>query len=230
MALVGAVLIVPRLLYLIWLPERALSTDLRSWSQVAVILLQDGNPYRDTRLLNWPPFWMQWLFCLGHASLWLGIRFSVLVRVSLIAAECGLMACLCLLARRHFPDAARPGWLVLGIALNPVCILLSVQHGNFDVIVAVWVVLFLHFLLRDLQLRRSTGADENADHWLLACLFLGLGILTKVVPVVLVPLLFVGCRQRRVPRGCTRISAPGAWRRGRVSAGLPRASCPAAGS
>ncbi|MFZ1074406.1 MAG: hypothetical protein WAO21_13350 [Verrucomicrobiia bacterium] len=86
-------------------------------------------------------------------------------------------------------SAARVRTLVIiGIALNPAAILLICQHCNFDVIVALWLMLFMISLLRYHQTKDYTD-------WLCACLFLGLGILTKTVPVVLAPMLAGGFRE-----------------------------------
>jgi hypothetical protein len=80
----------------------------------------------------------------------------------------------------------KPGLVVLwGMALNPVCILQVCQHGNFDVLVGLWVALTLLMLLR-------FGDTQSETDWLCACLFLGLGVLTKTTPFILLPVLLAG--------------------------------------
>lgn len=105
----------------------------------------------------------------------------------LIAAECGLIASTAALLRALGVRDIR-ALLLVGISCNPVCILLVVQHGNFDVLVGWTVVLLLLFL------GRFDAAGQPVD-WLLACLFLGIGIGLKTVPLVLSPLLLYNVRR-----------------------------------
>jgi 4-amino-4-deoxy-L-arabinose transferase-like glycosyltransferase len=62
--------------------------------------------------------------------------------------------------------------LLVGVALNPMAILLVCQHGNSDVHVGLFVTLALAALV---VYRRS----RDVLVWLGACLFLGLGVLAK---------------------------------------------------
>src|SRR6185503_9848672 len=78
--------------------------------------------------------------------------------------------------------------LLVGIALNPVAIILVCQHGNSDVQVGLLVTLAVAAL----------GAHRRSRElaaWLGGCLFLGLGVLAKTVPLVLAPLLVPGARR-----------------------------------
>ncbi len=184
-------ILVPRLIYLKLLPIKALSHDLYAWLKVAGVLADGGNPYAETHLINYPPFWLQFVFLFTQIDLRFGIAFVLQVRLFLIACEC-LIACLVLvLARKHLNVKRPAAWVIGVICVNPICILLSVQHGNFDVLLGLWVLLFAWCLL-DFHCSDSPG---KADTWLLACLFLGIGILTKTVPFVLVPLLFYRSRR-----------------------------------
>jgi hypothetical protein len=152
------------------------------------ILHHGGNPYRDTTLLGWPPLWMIVLYCLDQASQFLNLSLSVLIRLFLMAVECGLVLVLFHILRQIGHGADAPRWLLIGIALNPVCILQVCQHGNFDVLVALWIAAALSALLAFWR----TGRESD---WLLACLFLGMGGLTKTVPLLLLPLCLIGFRR-----------------------------------
>jgi hypothetical protein len=112
-----------------------------------------------------------------------GLSLTESVQAFLIAAECGVIASTAALLR-HVGVRDVRALLLAGIALNPVSILLVVQHGNFDVLVGWSVLLFLLFLLKF-----ETG--ERPTDWLLACLCLGIGIGLKTVPMVLTPLLLI---------------------------------------
>lgn len=85
--------------------------------------------------------------------------------------------------------------LLVGIALNPVTIILVCQHGNSDVQVGLLVTLAVAALASH---RRS----RDVVMWLVGCLFLGLGVLAKTTPLVVAPLLAPGARvASRVGRG-----------------------------
>src|SRR5262249_12740284 len=71
---------------------------------------------------------------------------------------------------------------LFGIALNPIAILLVCQHGNFDVVVILWVGVFVGALL---GFRQSSSTVD----WLWACAALGIAVLYKTVPLILAPLL-----------------------------------------
>lgn len=175
-----------RAAYLVVLPASSLSHDLYAWQQVAQVLVGGQNPYAETHLINYPPLWLQCIFVLVRVTMWTGgdgETFLVLVRVLLIACECVCVVLVLMISYRRFQSGTALKWVVVGIALNPVCILLSVQHGNFDVIVGVWVLLFVLCLM-------DFCAAGETESWLFACLCLGLAILTKTVPFVLLPLLF----------------------------------------
>ena len=170
------------------LPEAAHSVDVDHWQLVAAVLADGGNPYRDTILLNWPPIWMQLIFALDKTASLLGVPFFRVLQVFLIVVESLLIVGLSLVIRQVAPGVNARKILIWGVALNPVAILLVVQHGNFDTLVALWLVLFAASLLR-------YGRRGEAVDWLAACLFLGLGVVTKTVPFVLAPLLADGFRR-----------------------------------
>ena len=169
-------------------PENARSADFFSWISVAKLMWAGHDPYKDTTSLNWPPFWMQCIYFISRTTAALNVFFIHGVQFFLAAVESLVVVVLFGLIRKLAPRARPFNLVLLGIALNPVTILLICQHCNFDVIVALWVLLFVCELIRYYE----TG---NEVDWLLACLFLGLGILTKTVPLVLCPMLAGGLRR-----------------------------------
>lgn len=179
-----------RVAFLLIVPPGARSVDAHSWDTVARVLAAGGNPYQTTTFLNWPPLWLQLIFCLAKISAGLGVSFFRVLQVFLILVESAVLAALLNLIREVAPAARARAWVLAGLALNPIAVLLVCQHCNFDILVALWLLLCLTFLLR------YQRTDQLPD-WLLACLFLGLAILTKTVPLVLIPLLAGGFR--RVP-------------------------------
>ena len=147
-----------RVLFVIAIGD-AHSVDVDSW-QRALEAEHDGqNPY-ETGVLNWPPFWLQIIALLDAVASHVDTSFWTALRIYLIMAESAIVVTLYLTlvsvgARR---DAVRRALLV-GIALNPVAILLVCQHGNSDVNVG---------LLVDARRRRAHRARAIARRRLLA--------------------------------------------------------------
>src|SRR5690606_25425406 len=54
--------------------------------------------------------------------------------------------------------------------------------------VGLWVLLSAWMLI-------EWAREGKADAWLMACFFIGMGILAKTVPAILTPLLLIGFRQ-----------------------------------
>jgi len=186
--LVLAVAWAVRVLFILILPPPARSFDGMSWETVSKILESGGNPYKETTMLNWPPFWMQLVYAISKTAAVLGIPFLRALQTFLVLIESLVIIALFKLVREFVPAATARIIMIIGLALNPVAILLVCLHCNFDVLVALWLLLFMDRLLR------YNCLNETTD-WLAACLFLGLGILTKTVPLVLIPLLAGGLRR-----------------------------------
>ena len=165
----------------------AYSLDARHWYEVAEALAQGRNPYSVTYYLNWPPLWMQVTWAIAQLNTLTQLPFPRILQIVLILIESAAIVALFRLLRLLAPAADIRLALLAGISLNPIAILLICQHVNFDVIVALWIVLFVTSLVR---FQRSGDAVD----WLAACLFLGFAVLTKTVPIVLAPLLAHGAR------------------------------------
>lgn len=195
-----------RLVFMWLIPPGAHSFDAYAWEHQALLLKQGLNPYQTSRLFSWPPFWMQCVFVISKIADGLGVPFFRVLQVFLILSETGVMVVTMRLIQRLTPTANVRILMIVGMALNPVAILLTCQHGNFDVIMVLWVLLAIACLMR------YNGSEDVMD-WLGACLFLGLGILTKTVPVVMVPLLAGGFRKATLPGkllGATLLLGPAA--------------------
>jgi hypothetical protein len=174
--------------FIVAMPSDVRSRDVGHWIKVAAELRRGANPYETTTYLNWPPLWLGCIWLIDRVARGVGISFFLALRLFLITAESGVIVAVYLLLRSFGERRARLLVLV-GICLNPVAILLVCQHGNFDVLVGLAVVVGVACLLH--------GGDRG---WLGACAAFGIGALTKTVPVVLAPLLAADSafRPRRV--------------------------------
>ncbi len=176
-------LILVRIGFIVLKPFNAVSLDMIYWQEVVNQLIgpNPSNPYLTTTRLAYPPLWLEVLYFLGKISISIGIPLQYLIQSVLILAECGMVATLLYLCH------ARPRTILVAIVLNPIAILQSCQHLNFDQLVGLLVLLFMVFLLEFYDSKKPID-------WLCACFFLGVGMLTKTIPVVLLPLLVQGAR------------------------------------
>ncbi len=170
------------------LPANAISVDLNDWHRVAQGLQMGMNPYARSHLLNWPPFWMETIdLCTGISNRF-GWDFIFCIRCVLIAADLGVLAATFFLLRMLDPRSNHGPLLLLGYCLNPLLVLLTIQHGNFDAFAELWIILLLICLIRFRRGRREID-------YLLAAACLGMGGFTKTFPLMLWPLLAPGARQ-----------------------------------
>jgi hypothetical protein len=177
-----------RLLYLAMFHDRY-SYDLVTWAWVGGVMMNGENPYHSA-LLDWPPLWMQLIYVFEKISRFTDWPFRDVIRGFLILTESAL-AGLLYAALVRFTKARDPvKLLIVGLAVNPIAILQVCQHGNFDVLVGFWVLLAVFMLLQFQE-------QPEARFWLCACLAVGMGALTKTVPLCLAPLLLLSARKLR---------------------------------
>jgi hypothetical protein len=163
------------------------SLDVEYWQGALGARAEGKNPY-ETGVLNWPPLWLEIIVVLDYVADGLDLSFLSVLRVYLILVESAIVVTLYLTLVSI--GAARPAVrraLLVGIALNPVMIILVCQHGNSDVNVGLFVTLACSALV---AFRRS----RDVVLWLVGCLLLGLGVLAKTTPLILAPLLAPGAR------------------------------------
>lgn len=163
------------------------SLDVDYWERALTARDEGTNPY-ETGVLNWPPLWLEIIVVLDALADSFDVSFLSVLRVYLILVESAIVVTLyfTLVSVGATRRTVRRSLLV-GIALNPVMIVLVCQHGNSDVNVGLLVTLACSALI---MYRRS----QDVVLWLVGCLMLGLGVLAKTTPLILAPLLAPGAR------------------------------------
>jgi len=174
-----------RIVYWCILPPDTMSVDIFAWKMVCDMLARGINPYEHSGLLNYPPFWMEVLSGIVRAAPVLHTQVIFGIRAVLLLGDMILLAVLTGLLYMVMSPAAAFRWLLWGYALNPLVILLTVQHGNLDAFPMICVVAACICLIR--HHRRGEPAT-----WLWAAAWLGIGAFTKTVPILLFPLLAPG--------------------------------------
>jgi hypothetical protein len=149
------------------------SFDINSWHLLGQAILHGENPYGPAGAgrANWGPVW-PWtcglMLALGHVTY---LPFHFLIKVPASLADVGIALLIRhLLLARGLPQ--RTAFLVaLGYALDPVAILVSGAHGQFDAMPALLAL----------------GALAAFPALLSSALLLGLGIATKTWVALLLP-------------------------------------------
>ena len=190
LVLLSGIFLLARILFILLMPH-TYSKDLYAWLQVIDMLKEGKNPYTSSGLLNWPPFWMQMLFAIHKVSFHTSISDTRLIQIVLITAEAVAMLLTYCILKRFFNIQNASKILLIAWALNPIAILLSCQHCNFDIFVGLWILLFAMMMLKFFE-------DRSPLSWLMACFFLGIGVLTKTVPLILSPLLLIGIQKQHI--------------------------------
>jgi hypothetical protein len=162
--------------------------DADSYKIVADLVGAGKDVYANTDRHPYLPFHM-YIFA---ASDWLSkhavIGFFSWVRIPNIAADLGITALIYRGSLRLGRSASAAFWLAFLWAVNPISILTSVIHGQFDS-VPLFFTLLAWYLLRMWQQNRYGAA--------LGGLSMGLAVLDKSWPVLFVPvLLLVAPRMR----------------------------------
>lgn len=171
------------------------SLDVEYWQGALSAQDEGTNPY-ETGVLNWPPLWLMVIVAVDYAAGSVDVAFWTALRVYLVLVESALVVALYLALMSFGGErAAVRRALLVGIALNPVAIILVSQHGNSDVQVGLAVTLAVACL-------GSYWRTRDVVLWLCGCLFVGLGVLAKTAPLVLAPILAPGARAAtRLGRG-----------------------------
>ena len=188
-ALVG-LLVITRLAFLAVMPA-TWSNDVDAWQDVANELSKGHNPYVTTDHLHWPPLWPALIWLLSALEKMTGASFVHCLQAFLIAVDAVNLVLVKKLVERAGPTALARRAMLFGLVLNPISILLTMQHGNFDALVATWLLLFIGALW-------SYQGSGTSGKWLLACFFLGMGVFTKTIPLLLAPLLLIGLPRRSI--------------------------------
>lgn len=198
--IVAGVALSVRLIPNLFLPVGA-GYDIESYQIVGNLVLRGEDVYTSQEAIRRHPYlplqmyWMAFSLWLAQA---LSLPFVKVVRLAPILADVGIAIWLTLRLRQRLPlSLAFRGGLLY--ALNPVTVLVSAYHGQFDAIPA---------LLTLVAIETVEVSPLGAGLWL------GLGILDKSWPVLALPSLLAATRNWRqrfsLAIGCLLIPALGA--------------------
>jgi hypothetical protein len=159
------------------------TSDVMTWELLGRLFLSGQNFYA-TQLHNWPALWIY--FCAAAVAMHdaSGLPFFTLIKLPPIAADALITVLLYLVGLRQTRQPDRAALLGLTYALNPVSILITGYHGQFDSMMLAPTV--LAWFLLDEPSARITSRNSRL---IASALLLGLGIWFKPIPLLLLPIL-----------------------------------------
>lgn len=159
--------------------------DIENFERVAATILRSGPLalYQETEgQYPYPPVWFIWetaAYMLARGS---ALPFALWVRLPTIAADMGIVWLIWHWTRHRSPGQAM--WRSFGYAVNPVPLIITGLHGQFDAIALFFTLLALYNL-------------EHRGRYLSAALNLAVGIAVKSFPVLLLPPALLQLRTTR---------------------------------
>lgn len=103
------------------------SSDVRAWEYFSDYFANGKSPY-DSPKYNYTPVWFWVITCMSKAAQVFGVKFSFAIKLPLILAD-GLMAAVLMHLGRRAGFGIIPATIFI---LNPVSIIITGVHGQFD--------------------------------------------------------------------------------------------------
>lgn len=147
--------------------------DVRNYQQVAEVIDRFGisGLYRHTPdIYPYPPLWAGFEVAAHRLARHNILSFSLAIRLPIIAADAGIVAVIWQWVHRHNGSSRQAMRAAMIYALNPVSIIVSCWHGQFDALPLFWAALAM-----------------MCTAWQWQAIALSIGIALKSFPVLLVP-------------------------------------------
>jgi Gpi18-like mannosyltransferase len=170
--------------------------DINTWARAADALARSENPYVTANLL-WPPMWPLIILAVKSISVVTGLEFATWIKLPPVLADVAIALVIYYYFANRYHNERRARRFALIYAVNPVSILVTAVHGQFDSFPTLFLLLSAYF-----------ADDEQADQtdMALAALFFGLAIFAKGWPLLLLPLLAARARGLKQILVCVAIA------------------------
>ncbi|HZY41250.1 MAG TPA: hypothetical protein VFF59_04530 [Anaerolineae bacterium] len=151
------------------------SYEMESYRIQAQAVLTGQNIYAATYRYPYPPLWMYWPAAAVRLSETLGAPFYFWIKLPAIVADLIIGALIFTWPRaaQAHTAACQSAWYLF----NPIVLIVSVLHGQFDPVVTLGML--------------GAARAWLARRWLLSALSLSVAIALKLFPVLLLPLFLI---------------------------------------
>jgi len=150
--------------------------DVQRMHEVAISFAKGINPYKIQNFYIYPPVWMYFEYLTLRISQVLSIPFEIVVKFWPTISDIVITLLIYKILIKKKADSKSASLWSLGYFLNPISIIISSLHGQFDSIIILLTLISLYLLL------------FKKKAYLLSTLTLGLAICIKPNPILLIPL------------------------------------------
>ncbi len=159
--------------------------DVHAWEQYSTYWPDKISPYDDTGRYPYSPVWFWIISLCAAAARALHLPFSFVIKWPLMAADLGILWLLAVGLRRSGEHPRTALWAGTAYFLNPVSILISGYHGQFDNISLFFSLLAWQTYVFQSQAKRVWSA-----------LWLSIAVAVKHFNILLIPLFFFSEKAR----------------------------------
>jgi len=150
--------------------------DVQRMHEVAISFTKGINPYKIKNFYIYPPAWMYFEYLTLRVSQILSIPFEIAIKFWPTVSDIIITLLIYKILIKKKVESKSASLWSLGYFLNPISIIISSLHGQFDSIIILFTLISLYLLL----FKKKT--------YLLSALVLGLSICIKPNPILLIPL------------------------------------------
>lgn len=175
------------------------SYDIQSYSIQAAALLQHQNVYDVTTRYPYPPVWIWIVALMRLLATATHLPFDAVVKLPAMLGDLALIPLLYAYARISVGPRIPALLPAILFGLNPLTLVISAGHGQFDSLTLLFVLLALY-------LRVAAGDDTRRNLW--SAVALGVAIALKGYPVLFAPYLILTMAPRYWLRGAVAVLAP----------------------
>jgi len=152
--------------------------DVSAWHFAISVLEQGKNPYSQSYVFNWSPLWLMVIFQLFKISNIFKIPYYGLIKIIPIICDAIISVIIYKIFLNTNLGRKKAITASLLYALNPISIIITSIHGNFISIPLVFLVISAYILHR-----------KKKYSIIYSSLILGVAIMSKVWPVLFLPVL-----------------------------------------
>lgn len=153
--------------------------DVSAWYFATSVLEQGKNPYTQSYLFNWSPFWLYFIYPIFKISNIFKIPFYGLIKIIPILCDAVISITIynIFLQLNHTKKKALLASFFY--ALNPISIIITSIHGNFVSIPTSFLIVSIYLLYY----------YKNKHSIKYSAIALGIAVMSKIWPILFLPIL-----------------------------------------
>lgn len=184
------------------------SYDIQSYAIQAATTLHHQNVYDVTTRYPYPPVWI-WIVALMQVlATATQLPFGAVVELPALLGDLALMSLIYRYAQRRFGPSLYALLLAALFGLNPVTLLVSAGHGQFDSLVLFFLLLAAYLRAPTPDLPPDRKSNFRQSHALWSACALGVAVALKGYPILYAPYLVASAPKGRRIASALLVLAP----------------------